>query len=109
MLAPAEKYIDCEADQRAAAEPLRSPSPDKTYQPGEHDDSGKDQVDNEDEVPGISMLEERGKDHRSVGGEKIEKDVAHERCKTDFVKTPEVGTPRYLCEDPTEEDGIKGD
>jgi hypothetical protein len=88
---------------------LSSFSPKKTNKPRNHEGSGKDQINDEKEVPGITMFKKRRKNHRPVGCEKIEQDMAHENKETDLVITPEVRTSRYLCEDPTEEERIERD
>jgi hypothetical protein len=40
------------------------------------------------------MFKKGRKDHRAIGGEKIEEDVAGKNGKADLVITPEVGALR---------------
>jgi hypothetical protein len=52
------------------------------------------------------VLRERGKDHRSIRSEKVEKHMADENQKTDFVITPEMRPPCDFSEKPAKKKRI---
>lgn len=109
MLDPAKKDVNCKADNGSTAGPLSLIFPENADQQWEKDDSRKDQIDDKDEVPGKPMLKKRRKDHRTIGGKKIEDDVADQNRETDFIITPEVVSSGYFYKEPTEEKRVKGD
>ena len=56
MLHPAKKYIKGKADKGSLADAFGLPLPKKTGEPWKNDDSREDQVNDEDEVPGVAMF-----------------------------------------------------
>jgi hypothetical protein len=72
VLDPAKKDVDGKAYQGSAADPSGLSFPEKAGNKREKDDTREDEVDNENEIPCIPVFKERRKDHRAIGGEKIE-------------------------------------
>jgi hypothetical protein len=107
MLGPAKKDIEAESKKGTPADPCSPPSPEDADQPRQKEDPGKDQIDDKDQIPGIPVIKERGKNHRSIGGKKIEEDVADKNRKADLVIAPEVRAFRDLYKNPAEEKSIK--
>jgi hypothetical protein len=93
MLDPAKKDVKRNAYQGSTADPLGFPFQEDTDQKWKKNDSGEDQVNDEDEVPGKPILKKRGKNHRPIRCEKVEYDVTDQNRETDFIKPPEVGVP----------------
>src|SRR5512143_887655 len=93
MLHPAEKDIGCKADEGPTADQPRPSFPKETDDQRKKDDRGKKEVDDEDEVPGVSMFKKGGKDSGTIRGKKVEHDMADKNGETDLVITPEVGAP----------------
>jgi hypothetical protein len=91
MLHQAEKDISGKADQDPPADEPGSSFPKQTDDQWENDDSGKNEVEDEEEIPGISMFKKGREDHGAIGGEKIENDMADKNGEADPVITPEVG------------------
>jgi hypothetical protein len=90
VLDPAKEDVKGKAYQGPTADPLDPPLPEKARDKREKDDSRENEVDNEDQIPCKPMSKERRKDHRAIGGEKIEQNVANQNKNTDLIKTPEV-------------------
>jgi hypothetical protein len=102
-----EENIDGQEHQRSSANPSSPLSPQQANNPRDEEDSREDQINDKGKVPGVSMIGERGKDHRSIRGEEVEKHMADEDQKTDFVITPEMRSPCDFSKKPTEKERIK--
>jgi len=96
MLDPAKKKIKGERDEGSSAKPCCLLPPEETENPWDKKNPRKDQIDDEGEVQGVSVIRKRGKDHRSIRGEEVEQHMAHEHWKTDCVETPKIRTLRHL-------------
>ncbi len=66
VLAPTKKDVKGDPYQGSTADPSGFPFEEETDQKWEKNDSGEDQVNDKDKVPGKSLLGERGEDHRSI-------------------------------------------
>jgi hypothetical protein len=93
VLYPGKKDVKRNSYQGPAADPRGFLSKEKTNQQWKNDDSGEDEIDDEDEIPGEPVLGEGRENHRPIRGEKIEDDVTDENRETDLIKTPEIGPP----------------
>ncbi|MDP2960529.1 MAG: hypothetical protein Q8N71_03805 [candidate division Zixibacteria bacterium] len=93
VLDPAKKDVKRNAYQGSSADLSGFPFRKDTDQKWKKNDSREDQVNDVDEVPRKPVFKKRGKNHRPIRCEKIEYDVTHQNRETDFIKTPEVGTP----------------
>ena len=102
-----EKNIDGQEQQRSSADPNSPLSPEETQNPWNEEDSREDQVNDKGKVPGVSMIRERRKDHRSIRCEQVEEHMADENQKTDFVITPEMRPPCDFSKKPTKKERIK--
>lgn len=60
----------------------------KAKNPWEKEDSRKNGVDNEHEIPRKMIHKERGKDHGSIGGKEIEDNMTDQNQKTDLIEIP---------------------
>ncbi len=107
MLNRTEKNIEGQEHQRSPANPSGPILPKKTKNPRNEKDPRKDQIDDKGEVPGVSMIRERSKNHCSVRGEQIEEHMADENQKTNFVIAPEMRSSRDFSKKPTEKERIK--
>jgi len=93
VLNPAKKDIKRNTNQRSTADPLGFLFQEETDQKWKKNQSGEDQVNDEEEVPGEPMLKKGRKYHRPIRCEKIEDDMTDQNRETDLIKIPEVGTP----------------
>jgi hypothetical protein len=107
MLDPTKKDVNGKTCQGPAADPLGLPLPEKAEEEREKDDTGEDDVDDKDQIPRKTMFKERRKDHRAIGGEKIEQDVTNQNREADLIKAPKMISLRYLDENPAEEESVE--
>ena len=56
MLVPAKKDIKSQAYQGSAADPYGLPLPEEANRQRQNNDSGEDQIYNEDEIPGVPVV-----------------------------------------------------
>jgi len=103
----AEKNISGQEHQRSPAKPSGLLSPEEADNPWNEEDPREDQINDKREVPGVSVIRERRKDHRSIRSEKVEKHMADKNKKTNFVITPEMRPPCDFSKKPTEKERIK--
>ena len=59
MLNPAKEDVSRKANEGPPADPLSVSLPEKADHQREKDDSGEDQVNNKDKIPGKTMLKKR--------------------------------------------------
>jgi hypothetical protein len=59
VLDPTKKDVESETDQGTTADPLSLLLPKNTDSQWEKNDSGEDQIDDKNEIPGKSMLKKR--------------------------------------------------
>ena len=92
VLDPTEKDISVETYDTPTANPFCFLLPEKAEQERKKNNSRKDQVNDEDKIPGEPVFIEGGKNHGPIGCQEIENDMTDQDRKTDLIKTPEAGT-----------------